>query len=148
MQSRLPPPLLFFLSLATMEALGIFLPLGQPVDPPLRFLGTPLLLAGVLLHLWAARVFRRRGAPLATLATPGELVVSAPFSLTRNPMYMGGVLILLGVGLFLGAGSPFLVIPAFGFLVRRWYIRPEETHLEREFGGEYLAYRDRVRRWL
>jgi protein-S-isoprenylcysteine O-methyltransferase Ste14 len=143
-----PPPLLFFLSIVSMEGIALLRPLPRLLASPFNLLGIPLILAGVWLHLRAARLFRGHGTTLATLEAPRTLVVSGPFRFTRNPMYLAGCVILFGVGLFLGTGPPLLIPLLFGYLVQSWYIKPEEELLRREFGEEYEGYAARVRAWL
>jgi protein-S-isoprenylcysteine O-methyltransferase Ste14 len=63
-------------------------------------------------------------------------------------MYLGMTLILIGVALGLGTLSPWLVIPMFVLSIQERFIKMEERKMESEFGAEYLAYEQKVRRWL
>jgi protein-S-isoprenylcysteine O-methyltransferase Ste14 len=63
-------------------------------------------------------------------------------------MYLGMAGILLGAGVYMGSITPFVVIPAFMALITERFILPEEAKLEAAFGGPYLDYKKRVRRWL
>jgi protein-S-isoprenylcysteine O-methyltransferase Ste14 len=76
------------------------------------------------------------------------LVVDGPFRFTRNPVYLGMVLFLFGVGVLLGSLTPFLVIPLFALVIDRRFVRVEEAMLTKAFGPSYSAYQSRVRRWL
>ena len=76
------------------------------------------------------------------------LVVSGIYRLTRNPMYLGFLLILLGWALFLSNGLAVLAVPAFVFYMNRFQIEPEERALAAIFGAEFVAYKSHVRRWL
>ena len=67
---------------------------------------------------------------------------------TRNPMYLGLTLTLVGIATLLGSLSPWLVVPAFAVAISRLFIRHEEQTLQERFGDEYLAYRKTVRRWI
>ena len=142
------PPALFFFSILTMEGVVILLPDARFLPPPLTLLGLPMIVGGIWLHMTATRLFRRKGTTLATLDSPRALVTEGPFRLTRNPMYLAGGVILLGLSLFLGGGPSLLVPLLFALLVQRWYIRPEEALLRREFGEEYAVYSARVRAWI
>jgi len=144
----LSPPALFFASILVMEGSHILLPGPRLLSPPLNLSGIPLVVGGGWLHFQATRLFRSQQTTLATLASPQTLVTTGPFRYTRNPMYLAGVLILLGIGLFLGTGAPLVVPPLFGFLAYRWFVRPEEGLLRRDFGEEYRKYSERVRAWL
>ena len=129
------------------QALHFLAPGPTLLPPPLHLLGVPLAAAGVLLHAWAWRHFRRRGTPLDTLAEPPALVTDGPFRLSRNPMYLGGVVILSGLAALYATATPWLVPPAFLGVASRAFVRPEERLLALRFGGAWDAYRGRVGRW-
>lgn len=76
------------------------------------------------------------------------LVVSGVYGLTRNPMYLGFLLMLLGWAIFLSNVLAFLFLPAFIFYMNRFQIQPEERALQSLFGPPFLAYTRQVRRWL
>lgn len=63
-------------------------------------------------------------------------------------MYLGMVVILLGIAVLFGSISPFISIPVFIWLIQSNFIRLEEAALEEIFGDEYREYKTRVRRWL
>lgn len=131
-----------------MLALAAFLPGPVVVPWPWNLMGWGAVLAGVLLHMRASVLFRRRGTTRAPRGRPRELVTGGPFGWTRNPMYLAGVLILGGLAVTLARATPFLVVPAFGGWVFRDYIVAEERVLQDHFGEEYATYRSRVRRWI
>ena len=76
------------------------------------------------------------------------LVTSGIFRFTRNPMYLGLLLVLAGIGIRLGSLLPFGAAALFIPIINVLQIRPEEATMERLFGDEYTAYRQRTRRWL
>ncbi|MCL4110020.1 UNVERIFIED_CONTAM: hypothetical protein GTU68_038237 [Idotea baltica] len=63
-------------------------------------------------------------------------------------MYLGLLIFLIGVAIYLGNLSAFLVLPAFYIVITEMQIKPEEHMLEEKFGDEYLEYKRKVRRWL
>ena len=77
-----------------------------------------------------------------------SLVVSGIYRLTRNPMYLGFLLILIGWAIFLSNALAFLLLPAFVRYMSRFQIEPEEQALTSLFGQAFLSYRSRVRRWM
>lgn len=115
---------------------------------PYTWLGGILVLAGIAVAWWHARLFRRIGTNINTFEDPGTLTREGLFQLSRNPMYLGFVISLLGVGICLGAASPFLVCGAFVLLTHFWYIRIEEQALLKKFGSQYVEYQRMVRRWI
>lgn len=123
---------------------------GGRVDPGgWRVFGWPVLAAGVGLMLWCWWDFatRGRGTP-APFAPTHHLVVSGPYQLVRNPMYVAGVTFLIGLATVTGAPALLGYAVAFWILCAafvRWY---EEPTLARMFGAEYARYRARVPGWV
>ncbi|MDR4480684.1 MAG: isoprenylcysteine carboxylmethyltransferase family protein [Nitrospira sp.] len=76
------------------------------------------------------------------------LVVTGIYRLTRNPMYLGFLLLLVGWGIFLSNALAFLVLPGFVMYMNRFQIEPEERALTRLFGQAFVIYRSQVRRWI
>lgn len=142
------PPLYFALSIFTMYLLHRWIPIVDLIDPPLSWVGWLLIVAGIALALWAERLFARAGTGVRPFTPSTALVASGPYRLTRNPMYLGMVLVLLG-GLFLmGSVSGLLVIPLFVLLIHHRFVLPEEAHMTEHFGKDYEAFKQRTRRWL
>jgi protein-S-isoprenylcysteine O-methyltransferase Ste14 len=76
------------------------------------------------------------------------IVRQGPFQLSRNPMYLALLLLLAGVAVFTGSLWMCLAVPALWVVLDMTVVRPEEEYLERNFGGRYLEYKAKVRRWL
>jgi protein-S-isoprenylcysteine O-methyltransferase Ste14 len=142
------PSALFFAALVLQEILHLFLPGVGLIPGPWNLLGTVPIGAGVALHAATSRLFARRGTTREALGEATVLVEEGPLRWTRNPMYLGGVVILLGSAVVLGSLTPFLVAPLFAAVIQWRFIRMEERMLARRFGEEYLAYQTRVRRWI
>ena len=81
-------------------------------------------------------------------ASASALVVSGLYARSRNPMYLGLLLILIGWAVYLSNGLAFLLLLAFILYMNRFQIEPEERALISLFGQEFVAYKSRVRRWL
>ncbi len=77
-----------------------------------------------------------------------RLATTGVYRISRNPMYLGLAIMLLGWGIHLGDWLNLLPLAAFVFLITRWQIKPEEEALRQLFGEEYEAYCRKVRRWL
>ncbi len=110
-------------------------------------LGLPVLAAALLLVATGFATMRRAGVDPYPRAAPGGLVARGPFRISRNPIYLGFAALMLGVALSLNGLWLLLVVPVFVALATA-QIRREERYLERRFGGPYLEYKARVRRWL
>ncbi len=143
----LPPVLAAGLVLAAWGA-GRLAPTAPWIRFPWSLLGLAPAALGAGLAGWAIARFSRRGTTHHPFGEPTALVVEGPFRFTRNPMYLGLTLVLLGIGLLAGT-APFLLAPAaFALWIHLLQIPGEEAVLARLFGDPYEVYRRRVRRWL
>jgi len=77
-----------------------------------------------------------------------RLVTSGVFRLSRNPIYLGDLLALVAIAVWLGQAANIALLAGFVWYIDRFQIRPEERALSTLFGAEYAAYCARVRRWL
>lgn len=145
---RIYPPVYTLAAIATMAALDLWAPLAAVIPAPWTGLGALPICTGLGLMAWAALVIHRHGTTLHPFQRATALVTSGPFALSRNPIYLGFALILLGIALALGSATPFAVIPAFIAVVDIHIIRDEERMLAAEFGTAFTTYGARVRRWL
>lgn len=142
------PPLVVLIGLGLMIALDMVMPEPSPVRSPWTGLGLAVALVGLSTTLVAAAQFRRKRANIQTFGAPTRLVSCGLFKLSRNPMYLGFVLLLAGVAAALGGGAPSVVPVAFFVLAQLWYIPFEERAMRDRFGDDYDRYRRQVRRWL
>ena len=109
-----------------------------------------LALAGSVIALAGLVEFRRARTTFNPL-TPDRasaLVTTGIYRVTRNPMYLGMLLVLLGLAVWLGNAAPFVVPPLSVLLLNQLQIRPEERILRERFGAHYARYAGRVRRWV
>jgi len=148
MSKRPLPPTYFVASLALMAALAFAWPLAPLFAWPWRALGVVPIAAGVWLNLAADRAFKERRTTVKPFERSSALVTDGVFGISRNPMYLGMVLILVGVALLLGALSPFLVTVGFAAIVETRFIPVEERMLSETFGDAWTRYRAKTRRWL
>lgn len=145
------PPAIYLAGLAA----GFLLQWAWPVRIALgdmvvlvRGLGVLLLALWLTLDSWALVTFFRAGLTPNPARPVKALVSHGPYRFTRNPMYLS--LAFMQIGLALLVNSQWIVlfsIPVL-YLVRRLVIDREEEYLARKFPGDYLAYKQRVRRWL
>jgi protein-S-isoprenylcysteine O-methyltransferase Ste14 len=118
---------------------------GLPSVP----LAIALIIVGVAASASAVTLFRRAGATLNPAAeTNSRLITAGPYRLTRNPMYLGLVLVTLGIAVWVGAWPMFLA-PLATFATANWVHIPfEEQRMRAQFGAEFDAFAAKVRRWL
>lgn len=154
LETTVPPPIWWLLAMGAMWLLARYAPLAR-MDAGLPRTGTAVLaiaiaVAGLVLTLGAIRRFAQARTTVHPLH-PEEatrLVVAGAYRYTRNPMYLGLLVILVGWAEWLGSLSAWLVLPVFMLVLTRLQIVPEERALEAKFGEDYRAYRRVVNRWF
>jgi protein-S-isoprenylcysteine O-methyltransferase Ste14 len=147
-QRKIIPPVYMPFALLAMIGLHYAIPLAQVLESPLSYLGLVPMLIGITIAATAARLFDRAGTPKRPFERSTTLVTAGPYRYTRNSMYVGLTLILLGAWLLLGTASAMLPIAVFVWFIQERFIRGEERFLDQIFGEEYRGYKSRVRRWI
>jgi len=145
---RILPPMYLFTSLASMVLLHFFIPVYQLIPYPWNAAGIIPLLLGMALNIVADRAFKKTGTTVKPFEVSTKLVTSGVFRYSRNPMYLGMIMILTGVAFLLGALSPFIIIPMYAITMDRVFIVTEENMLDERFGSEWQQYKANVRRWI
>ena len=120
-----------------------------PIPAVLRIVvGMLLILAGATVILLARRGLKNAGQPAAPGKPTTQIVETGIYRFSRNPLYLGLVAVLIGLGLSVNIGWwVILTLPMF-FALQHLLIIPEEQYLLGRFSGQYAAYMSRVRRWL
>ncbi len=123
----------------------VVVPFGIRVDVALA-----LLVIGQSISISGMMSFRRAKTTMNPIKpdTASSLVSSGVYRFTRNPMYLGLSVTLLGWAMFLANPLALLAVPLFVLYINRFQINPEERVLSSLFGAEYAAYKEKVRRWL
>ncbi len=111
-------------------------------------LGLLLVAGGIGLSFFAAALFQARSTTKNPYGEPSQFVIEMPYTFTRNPMYLGLTVALLGFAIFFGSIVMILAPIGFFLVLDRMVIPNEEAALGRIFGQQYLDYKARVRRWL
>jgi protein-S-isoprenylcysteine O-methyltransferase Ste14 len=144
----LPPPILVLVLLLLSALLTFVAPIAYLPIPFHGVIATLFILAGVGFSAAGFFSFKYQRTPVRPGAEPTHLVLSGPYRITRNPMYLG--LLLISIGCLVAAESLWFLIPPilFFWLVNFRLIPFEEQLLQEHFGAEDDAYRQRVRRWL
>jgi protein-S-isoprenylcysteine O-methyltransferase Ste14 len=147
MAKPLPPTLLLIAILLSL-ALHLGFPLALLLRFPSNLLGLAPLAVGAAVNLVADRQFKLARTPVKPGQPPTALVTGGLFRWTRNPMYLGQLLMMAGIALLEGTLGPWGVVAAHAALLHWGYVLPEERALQAAFGPSFEGYRERVRRWL
>ena len=147
-RSKSVPPTYFFAFLALSIALHFLLPLVKIIHAPYSYSGFVLIAFGAALNVWADYLLKANKTTVKPYEKPSRLVASGPFSISRNPQYLGFTAILLGVVMLHGTLTMFAFPVLFAIVMETMFIPLEERSLERAFGMRYLDYKRHVRRWI
>ncbi len=123
-------------------------PIQQIVHPPISYLGVVISILGIVLNIYSVRYLERQNTTSDFHETANRLVVTGPYRISRNPIYLSGAMLSLGIAIFLGSLITFMVPILIILILNNLYIPNEELRLEQIFGQEFLEYKQRVRRWL
>jgi protein-S-isoprenylcysteine O-methyltransferase Ste14 len=145
------PPLVLVLVLAgamwfsamQLPSLAITLPWHHGLAVTISGVGILFLLAGLYEFQKAKTSFNPMKPDAAS-----SVVTTGIYRVSRNPMYVGFLLVLTAWAIFLAHVLPFLFLPVFVAYMNRFQISPEERALSAKFGDEYEAYKQSTRRWL
>jgi len=143
------PPIAWAVAVLGGLALNWLLPLPfVPATVPAGWLGATVFALALALFAWAIVTITRAGSNVPTNRPTTTIVDRGPYRLTRNPIYLGMVLGLIGLAIALNSLWLLLTLVPFALVIRYGVVASEEAYLERKFGDDYRRYRARVRRWL
>jgi protein-S-isoprenylcysteine O-methyltransferase Ste14 len=143
------PPLAWGLAVLAGLALHWLVPVPfLRTDLPAIWLGAMVFVLALALFAWAIVTMTRAGSNVPTNRPTTTIVESGPYRFTRNPIYLGMFLGLIGLAIALDNLWLLLTLGPFALVIRYGVVTREEAYLDRKFGDVYRAYRSRVRRWL
>ncbi len=145
---KIPPPALALLHIIAAFLLARFIPLPFAVPLIVKYIGFALVIIGFLLGLGAVIAFRRARTTLDPYHPVSNLVTSGIYRFSRNPIYLGFLLMVIGIPLNTGTYWGLILAPIFILLCNQLVITREEAYLEKRFGEAYTNYKSRVRRWV
>ncbi len=145
---KLVPPFLFLFCILGMFLLNRFYPIQGLLPEPYHLLGIIPLGLGLLMLFSTLKKYRKVRTQIHTFKKPKKFITDGFFRYSRNPIYLGFTLSLMGIALLFGNVTPLLPVAFFFLIANFWYIPFEEKNMELVFGDNYLSYKKKVRRWL
>ncbi len=145
------PPIVYLVAVAVAVILSVVYPLGWLPSPlaELAFAAGIVVMAGAIaIQFTAIRALRRANTTISPVKRSEHMVTDGSFSFTRNPIYLGNTMLVIGVGLIFAALWFFPAAFCAAFATTKLAIEREEKHLEHRFGKSFRDYRKRVRRWI
>jgi protein-S-isoprenylcysteine O-methyltransferase Ste14 len=148
MLKKLMPTTYLLISLILIVCLHIIFPIAAIVPGMWKLFGLIPLLFGIVLNLAADQALKRSNTTVKPFQDSNALVENGVYRISRHPMYLGFLLILIGVSLLLGSISPYIIVFLFLVFIEIVFIRTEERMLQDSFPEAWAKYKSKVRRWI
>lgn len=145
-KTKLIPPYLVASSMLAMFILDRYLPLYEWRHT--QWLGFSFMLLAFLCIVYCAYLFHKNHTEIKPLEESSFLILSWPYTISRNPIYLCMIIFLVGWCLWLQSISSLLIVIIFSAWIHYRFVLQEETMLEKTFGQFYLTYKSYTRRWL
>jgi len=148
MKKEILPPAYFMSAILLIAIIHFTIPVLKFINFPWNLSGLLLLILGGILNLIADNSFKNPNTTVKPFEYSSKLIQNGIFKITRNPMYLGMIFLLLGESILMGSILPFLITIGFTLIMFFGFIKTEEKMLLEKFNEEYLSYKQKVRRWI
>ncbi len=150
LELKIPPPLLYIICMLLMYVIRLLVPVCAVALPFSEWIVSGCVLAAGCFGLSGVYEFKKAKTTVHPVKMEGvtAIVDSGAYRFTRNPMYLGLLLLLFGFGYWQQNLLSLAVCVGFVVYMNRFQIKPEERFLKQEFGKAYSDYKARVRRWI
>ncbi len=150
LELKIPPVVVVILTGGLMWLMARAMPGYRFALPGHVLVAQTVAAAGVVVAVWGVVAFSRAGTTVNPMKpeSSSRLVVTGIYAITRNPMYLGALLVLLAWAIHLAHPAALLFLPLYVLYMNRFQIEPEERALASLFGQTFTAYASRVRRWI
>ena len=145
---KIIPPVYLLVTLGLMWLVHLIFPVIQYIHEPVAYIGVLGVVLGIIMAAISAGMFKRAGTGIKPFDEATTLVTNGFYRYTRNPMYLGMILMLAGVAFLMGSIGAVLPVLVFILIIRNNFVLGEERFLEAGFGKQYLDYKSTVRRWF
>ena len=142
------PPLLYLIAIILGLMIGYIFPYHLLANNISILIGTLLFITGFTIISMAARKMNNNKTTINPSGTTTIIVKDGIYKFTRNPMYLSFTLIFIAILIMANAWWGMLMLIPLFLLVQKGIIEREERYLAKKFGGEYLNYKSKVRRWF
>ncbi len=145
---KLYPPIMVLIGIIVQLIVARVVEAPIKLDQMWTYIGIALVVIGFLPIPIISRAFKEQETGIKPDTIPTAFLETGLFRFSRNPIYVGMSLFLIGSALIIGNLYGLLIVILFVFAVQYMWIRKEEVNLEAQFGEAYRAYKERVRRWI
>lgn len=148
MEKKILPPNYFCFLLMLLIITHFIFQKYRFLTSSIRFSGILLIFFGIFIDMWADSIFKKSKTTVKPNEIPSILITTGPFRISRHPMYLGMILILLGSSIICGTVITLIYPIIFLILMEIIFIPVEENNLIGKFGEDYIIYKKRTRRWI
>lgn len=145
---KFPPPAIFALLIFVGAGLDYIWPVGLGVPDSIEVVGIAITLFGLAVAILVSGTFKRESTAIEPWKPTTKIVTTGFYAWSRNPIYFGFCLFNIGIGISSDSFWIFISFIPGAILVYLIAIAKEEAYLEEKFGAEYIAYKNKVRRWI
>ncbi|MFV2032185.1 MAG: isoprenylcysteine carboxylmethyltransferase family protein [Gammaproteobacteria bacterium] len=145
---KFPPPLITLVVILVAYGLHILSPLTITRSPVVGLFGYALVAISLLIVIIGVWSFSRAKTSIEPWKPDSAIIQHGIFSCSRNPIYLAFCVATIGAGLVVNSWWVVLSVVPLAMILYYFVIRREEAYLRKKFGEEYLAYQNKVRRWL
>ena len=142
------PPIVAMFYIIVGILLGRFISIPLAIPSVIKNIGLALIFIGFLCGVGAFLEFRKAKTTVNPHGSVSSIISSGIYRFTRNPIYLGFLLMVIGFPLAYGSWWGIIVAPFFVISMNRLVIEKEEAYLEKKFKEQYTSYKSRVRRWI
>jgi protein-S-isoprenylcysteine O-methyltransferase Ste14 len=142
------PTTYLLIALIVMLIFHFVIPITKLIPCPWNLLGLIPMIIGILINILADSALHKANTTVKPFQESSALVMDSVYGKSRHPMYLGFVLLLIGVAILLSSLSPWVIIPIFIILVDIVFIRIEELMLAEKFNTTWHRYKKMVRKWI
>ena len=146
---KILPPTYFTICLIIAAVLHFLIPIKQFINYPYNFLGFLFFVIGGILNIWTDQLFKKNKTTVKPLEKPSTFIQTGPFKISRNPMYLGMTILLIGA--WIRSWINYFICWIHLIYHQQWrlhlFLRKKRS-IQEQFGEEYLAYKKKVGRWI
>ena len=147
MKSLNIPPNYFYLAIIFSILIKFVFPQGNFIKFPYNLFGIIIMMGGLFFISWTYKLFQKYKTP-EDFSKSKKVVTEGPYKFSRNPMYIGSILFLIGLSILLGNYITFICPIIFFIVIDKGFILFEEKKMEKELGKQYLNYKKKTRKWI
>jgi protein-S-isoprenylcysteine O-methyltransferase Ste14 len=146
----IPPPLIYIITFLAAIFIQKIIPINNQIfhSKLIKYLGVVLIITALFFLIRSLMQFFLTKNTVILIKPATSLQTTGIYGITRNPMYVGLLLIYLGITCFIGNWWNIILLPLLIFTIQEYVIKKEERYLKIEFDEEYEKYKASVRRWL